>query len=967
MIGGVEMENTRKYPLTKGVKLNKGKYIVECVLSSGGSGITYKAKSQAGIYYCIKECYPIKLDNNIQRNITIFVDSLEFNKETAQAIYAKYVEFFQNETQRVLDISKNLDNNNDYSILQLIDSFEEKGFFYNVYQTASSDTLWDEFSKDTETLSTSRVKWYVDIFIKLLKSLKTLHEEKKILHLDISPDNVLVMSEEQETVRIIDYGSSIKLNEPTPLDFIYSSKDGYSAFELCEYSIGNTKYVENLTPATDIYSVGACMFRCFVGRTIECSDYILSSWKDELRKNCNVSYDISDELIKIIEKSINNHMTERYPCANDMLMELQIVSDKTTSSRFIAPLKAYIKKTKRRFYTFAACASVLILLILYVTCYGISSVKMNNQIENAITKSNSNIYEALQTLVQIENQQHKFPFVRNEKVYEAISDVIDYAPGECLRQEKLFEKFDFLDIINADYIGVRADSKVFLVNVNTFRIDYEISPGNIIYTKDEIQYQPPFSSKIRNGIIKRVDIDNAVVYIYISDGEYEEAFVLDTNDEKPVVKQLDYYSTTSENTTNISEHTVYSDDNEYFVTYTDSPRVISVTNFKGETIELAHNVKVEKFGFRKDSRSLWTIDATGTLYLWSLTQDTYSYFDIIYDLNNKDMSWVVSDENTMYKLNNGSMTTIIEKSVSFIGQTKECIYLSVKDEAFEYPILCCYNKHSDIIKQIDKLPLNNSFEPHIMPINTLVVDKNIEYVDMAKETLNYISGCSLPLYKSEALENNNSIKVDYSVAESMLPNVSILSENEMMFTANELIKVSGSNISIIPLHPDGVRKIAYFFDENVEGQLTTDYDSPHEIFPIIIPSEYQDEQVHTMHIKLTTTKEVTSDLFLRFITHPRDNTPIVPRIEIQRGGKYMNEFNINSNKDDVIEMNISASQDIVVKCAFDNDARIYRYSGGKNTIAIPKDYLDGKQHTFLVQCSTEDNSSIWYEYPFIYK
>jgi len=320
----------RDHLLKKNEKIKgiKAEYKIVSVISSGGTAVTYKAIDSYGIYYCVKELYPLKLANNIHRDFKglQFADSLSLASEEAKIMYDRYKEIFKREetiTKNIQKIQK--EKNNDYSILGLYESFEFKGFLYNVYQTAGCSTLLDYVKEsEKEPLSIEKFKNYLKIISKILSALEDFHK-KNTLHLDLALDNILVMSESQETIRLIDFGSALENYDKAAKDYkriFFSSKDGYSSLELVEFAKNNTEFVARLTPATDIYSVAAILFRVLVGRTIECSDYLVDDWKKLIQKKLPIEsssrYNIMSNLFSIIECGLNNDMNSRYQTAAEM-------------------------------------------------------------------------------------------------------------------------------------------------------------------------------------------------------------------------------------------------------------------------------------------------------------------------------------------------------------------------------------------------------------------------------------------------------------------------------------------------------------------------------------------------------------------------------------------------------------------------------------------------------------------------
>ncbi len=93
----------------------------------------------------------------------------------------------------------------------------------------------------------------------LLDALEGFHESG-FLHLDIAPDNILLLGRgEKERVLLIDYNSVSEMDSPD-VPVYYSVKTGYSPPEV--------RLGRRPCPASDLYAVCAVFFRCLTGRAL---------------------------------------------------------------------------------------------------------------------------------------------------------------------------------------------------------------------------------------------------------------------------------------------------------------------------------------------------------------------------------------------------------------------------------------------------------------------------------------------------------------------------------------------------------------------------------------------------------------------------------------------------------------------------------------------------------------------------
>lgn len=99
-----------------------------------------------------------------------------------------------------IDILKNLDHPN---ILRLYEFYEDPKRFYLVTELCTGGELFDEITdkKLFSELDSSK------LVSQILGALSYCHS-KNIVHRDIKPENVLLDSKNNQTIKLIDFGSS---------------------------------------------------------------------------------------------------------------------------------------------------------------------------------------------------------------------------------------------------------------------------------------------------------------------------------------------------------------------------------------------------------------------------------------------------------------------------------------------------------------------------------------------------------------------------------------------------------------------------------------------------------------------------------------------------------------------------------------------------------------------------------------
>lgn len=225
--------------------MKNGEYRIEKVLAQGGFGITYLAEQVAlGRKVAIKEFFMEGLCNRDVETLGVSVGSVGS---------IKLVEGFRTKFIKEARTIAALDNNN---IIRIHDVFEENGTAYYVMEYLcgkSLSAMVKEQGLMTENLALKYIR-------QLACALAEVHSNN-LLHLDIKPANIM-LNKKGEAV-LIDFGISKHYDnagKQTGSAFIGTS-DGYAPIEQYE-----TGALDNFTPATDIYALGATLFFMLTGK-----------------------------------------------------------------------------------------------------------------------------------------------------------------------------------------------------------------------------------------------------------------------------------------------------------------------------------------------------------------------------------------------------------------------------------------------------------------------------------------------------------------------------------------------------------------------------------------------------------------------------------------------------------------------------------------------------------------------------
>lgn len=220
-----------------------GKYRIERVIGSGGFGITYEA-FDIGLAapVAIKEYYPSQFG---VRDATY---SVRPRSERDREIFDRLLASFLRE-------ARTLNQFEHPAIVRVLSVFESYGTAYMVmkYETGPSLKAW---LADLVRLPTQSE---LDRLVPpLLDALEMMHNAD-FLHRDIAPDNIIVRADGSPV--LLDFGASRRVMGEMTGTLTGVVKKGYSPQE--QYATDS----RSQGPWTDIYALGATLYRCISGET----------------------------------------------------------------------------------------------------------------------------------------------------------------------------------------------------------------------------------------------------------------------------------------------------------------------------------------------------------------------------------------------------------------------------------------------------------------------------------------------------------------------------------------------------------------------------------------------------------------------------------------------------------------------------------------------------------------------------
>lgn len=353
------------YSLPVGSTLMQGKYRIVAVLGQGGFGITYKGEhTMLGTTVAIKEFF-MKGACERDENST-HVTTSQSNSELASRFRTKF-----------LKEAKTLAALKHPNIIRVFDVFEDNGTAYYVMDYIEGNNLSDIVEGKGRLSEPLALKYIRQV----ANALNYLHQ-KKLLHLDVKPANILLDKNTGNAI-LIDFGVSKQYDQDgqqtstTPP----AISKGYSPVE--QYAQGSN--VKTFSPATDIYSLAATLYKLVTGNTPPESNLLLNEDEQLPPYPSNVSETTRNAIAECLQtrkkrpQSISEflQLLDSEPISNidtpeeeDTILKSQY---KKSQEVLTTPIKTKKDNLNTVFIIGAVIAFVVIIGLIFNKCGGSSS------------------------------------------------------------------------------------------------------------------------------------------------------------------------------------------------------------------------------------------------------------------------------------------------------------------------------------------------------------------------------------------------------------------------------------------------------------------------------------------------------------------------------------------------------------------------------------------------------------------
>jgi serine/threonine protein kinase len=223
------------------------RYRIDGFLGQGGFGIAYHAIALgSGRSVVVKEYLPLEFAVRRRDSTSVVV------------LRTQHRDLFERGLSNFLKEAQIVRGFDEESIVKVLDVFRANGTAYFVMPFEEAETLTERLQR-TQVVPEEELR---GIFLQLLDGLRVVHNAG-FLHWDIKPSNILLRKSDGRPM-LIDFGAALQalseqswsLSRTWPRDM---PGPGYKPPE--QY----TSSAKRQGPGTDLYAIGATMYRCVSG------------------------------------------------------------------------------------------------------------------------------------------------------------------------------------------------------------------------------------------------------------------------------------------------------------------------------------------------------------------------------------------------------------------------------------------------------------------------------------------------------------------------------------------------------------------------------------------------------------------------------------------------------------------------------------------------------------------------------
>lgn len=301
--------------LASGCRLDE--YRIDTILGAGGFGVTYKAwDTLLETWVAIKEYFPVEWSFRDADGVTVHSNAQGGNTG-GNGQMSEYLWGLE----RFLDEARVLARVQHPFVVRVKRYFRAHGTAYIVMDYEEGESL-NAVLQDSDTLSEDELRGLLE---DVLPALQAVHEQG-FLHRDIKPSNLYVRASDHRVI-LIDFGAAREAVGRHSKNIISLVTPGYSPPE--QYAARNDRH----GPWSDIYALGAVLYRCVTGDPpVEAAERLLDDSMEPAARACAGRY--SAGLLRMIDRALAvrpehrfNTVAEMQAALNESLVNEQDADD----------------------------------------------------------------------------------------------------------------------------------------------------------------------------------------------------------------------------------------------------------------------------------------------------------------------------------------------------------------------------------------------------------------------------------------------------------------------------------------------------------------------------------------------------------------------------------------------------------------------------------------------------------------
>ncbi|MDS4030152.1 MAG: protein kinase [Candidatus Contendobacter sp.] len=226
-------------------------YRIDAILGAGGFGVTYKAlDTHLDAWVAIKEYFPVEWSFRDADGVMVYA-----NTQGLSSAAGGQTSDYEWGLERFLDEARVLARIQHPYVVRVKRYFRANGTAYIVMEYEEGEPL-STILDESKTLGEDQVRGLLE---DVLPALQAVHEQG-YLHRDIKPANLYVRARDHR-VMLIDFGAARAAINRHSQSVTSLVTPGYSPPE--QYTTRNDRY----GTWTDLYALGAVLYRCVIGHT----------------------------------------------------------------------------------------------------------------------------------------------------------------------------------------------------------------------------------------------------------------------------------------------------------------------------------------------------------------------------------------------------------------------------------------------------------------------------------------------------------------------------------------------------------------------------------------------------------------------------------------------------------------------------------------------------------------------------